>query len=234
MKLLTEGLKRLCEDAEAAENILPRLDAVSATLDAYAGEIETFNPAYGLVKVKDRAEFVTRHLLDSLAPLGHIVRLLKSLPVPPGTGTVNIADAGSGAGLPGIPLAVCLPGVQFSLIERTGRRAGFLRNTAAVLGLENAVVEETALETAEPGRFDVVVFRALAPLEKKLAASLERLLAKDGFLAAYKGRRQTAEAELAALGKGEIIPLSVPFTDAERCLAVLRGQTAFRRINVIL
>jgi 16S rRNA (guanine527-N7)-methyltransferase len=140
-----------------------------------------------------------------------------------------LADVGSGAGFPGIPLAICLPGVRFTLIERMGRRAGFLQNCLAALGLANAAVEETEMEKAAPGRFDLVVFRAFSPLEPVVLKSLCRLLAPGGIIAAYKGRRQVVEAELTAAeaavpklaGTWEIIPLQVPFLDEERHLAVI-------------
>ncbi|MDR3144996.1 MAG: class I SAM-dependent methyltransferase, partial [Treponema sp.] len=162
-----------------------------------------------------------------LSALGIIGRLLKNpeAPVPP-----SIADIGSGAGLPGIPLAAALPGYPFVLLERSGRRAAFLRNTLAVLGLSNAVVEETDMKRAAPERFGLVVFRAFRPLEPAGVKSLFRLLRRGGVLAAYKGRRETIEAELAGLAglkdrpQTELYPLSVPFLEEERHLLVLKPQ----------
>ncbi|MDR2135345.1 MAG: 16S rRNA (guanine(527)-N(7))-methyltransferase RsmG [Treponema sp.] len=206
--------------------IEPRLDAVSALLERYIAEIERFNPAYGLVKVKNREELVTRHILDSLAPLGIILSLLEA-----GGPAAQAADLGSGAGLPGIPLAIALPEFRFTLIERMGRRAGFLRNTAAVLGLENVAVEEAEMEKAAPGRFTLLCFRAFRPLEPALHKALLRLLAPGGAIAAYKGRLEAIRAELAALGplnpdrapaSWEILPCPTPGLDEERHLLVLR------------
>jgi 16S rRNA (guanine527-N7)-methyltransferase len=123
----------------------------------------------------------------------------------------------------------------FSLIERMGRRAGFLRNAQAVLGLFNACIEESGMEQAAPGRFSLVVFRAFRPLEPKIFKSLVRLCA-GGTLAAYKGRRDTIDGEMAALEAAlrkarpggllpqwEAIPCPVPFLDEERHLLVIRG-----------
>jgi 16S rRNA (guanine527-N7)-methyltransferase len=187
-------------------------------LERYTEEIELFNPAYGLVKVRDRRELVVKHILDSLAPLGIIYRLLRPFPAP-----AAIADLGSGAGLPGIPLAICLREHRFTLIERMGRRAGFLADALAVLNLQNAAVEAGEMEKAEPGRFAGAVFRALRPLDPALLKVLFRLLVPGGFLAAYKGRRTAVEAELGALNTGgEVIPCPVPFLDEERHLAVIR------------
>jgi 16S rRNA (guanine527-N7)-methyltransferase len=107
-----------------------------------------------------------------------------------------------------------------------GRRAGFLRNVLAVLGLSNCTVEETEAENAAPGRFDTVTFRAFHPLTANLLECLFRLLAPEGRLAAYKGRREKTETELAAAGLGRygayrLIPLTVPFLNEERHLALI-------------
>jgi 16S rRNA (guanine527-N7)-methyltransferase len=229
-KLITEGLAMLCRDSEVAADLIgPRRSVIADQLDRYVREIERFNPLYGLVRVKDRKELVTRHIFDSLAPLGHIAALLGT-PGQQNRGP-QLADAGSGAGLPGIPLAICLPGVPVTLIERMGRRTNFLRNTLAVLGLSSVTVEEAEMERSAPGRFAVVTFRAFHPLERTLLDSLFRLLAPagpsgPGVLVAYKGRREKLAAELeAASCPAEIIPLSVPFLKEERHLALIRGET---------
>jgi 16S rRNA (guanine527-N7)-methyltransferase len=192
----------------------------------YLEEIELFNPAYGLVKVKDQDELVVKHFIDSLAPAAVISKLAEN-----DQNHTKIADAGSGAGLPGIPLAICLPHLHFTLIERMGRRAGFLRDAIAVLGLTNVTVEEIEMEKAAPARFDVIVFRAFRPLELPILKGLFRLLKPGGALAAYKGKQQAVEAEMAEAeklmpdlaGKWESIALKVPFLEEERRLVVIRG-----------
>jgi len=226
--LLEEGLAKLGLGNE--ERIL-------FLLVKYIEEIELFNPAYGLVKVKDRRELVVKHILDSLAPVDIIRQLLDKRPSP------RIADVGSGAGFPGIPLAVCMPGAEFTLIERMGRRAGFLRDVLAVLGLSNVQVEENEMEKSAQSPsgascFDLVVFRAFRPLEPAILKGLLKLLAPGGTLAAYKGRREAVEDEMAKLltapgkpsgfsgdGAGnlswEILPLQVPFLEEERHLVII-------------
>jgi 16S rRNA (guanine527-N7)-methyltransferase len=238
--LLTEGLLALCADPVISGILQPRLDATAVLLGKYMDEIEALNFAYGLVKVSGRKELIVKHILDSLAPLGHIARLFDPAgpPVPrerqpggsaapAGSPEFRLADAGSGAGLPGIPLAICLPGVQVNLIERMTRRADFLRNAAAVLRLSNVTVEETEMEQAPAGRFNVVAFRAFRPLEKAVLKGLFRLLAPGGRLAAYKGKREKTEAELAELPpeSREIHPLVVPFLNEERHLVVIRRSS---------
>jgi 16S rRNA (guanine527-N7)-methyltransferase len=232
-RLLSEGLEVLRQrDEDIACLLADRLDTVTALLSGYIEEIERFNPIYGLVSVKGRRELVVKHILDSLGPVGHLVRLLGrdkpavSRPPADTTAPLSVADVGSGAGLPGIPLAISLPGVRFTLIERMGRRAGFLRNTLAVLGLANVTVEEYEMEKAMPGRFDMVVFRAFRPLEKPVLKGLLRLLKEGGSLGAYKGRREAIEAEMKPLaetaGRWEVLPCPVPFLEEERHLLVFR------------
>jgi 16S rRNA (guanine527-N7)-methyltransferase len=224
--ILTEGIRRL--------GIPP---PVLPLLSKYIEEIERFNPAYGLVKVRDRRELIVRHILDSLSPLGAVSRIFKGR-----IAGGKIADAGSGAGFPGLPLAIALPEARFTLIERMGRRAGFLRNCLAALSLPNVTVEEGEIEKSSPCRFDLVVFRAFRPLEAPVLRDLFRLLLPGGFLAAYKGRRQVVEEELKTVeaavptiaGAWEIIPLEVPFLDEERHLALLYSgppRQQFRILN---
>jgi 16S rRNA (guanine527-N7)-methyltransferase len=216
-RTLQEGLLRLMQgDAQVDCLLKTRFDEVLRLLNLYIEEIELFNPAYGLVGVKDRRELVIKHILDSLSPLGIIFRLLK--------GGGPAADLGSGAGLPGIPLAIALPDCSFTLIERMGRRAGFLRNTLAVLGLSNAAVEEGEMEKAAPGRFSLITFRAFHPLNPVILKGLFRLLLPGGVLAAYKGRQEKVEEEMAAAraeGNWESLPLDVPFLGEERRLVVI-------------
>jgi 16S rRNA (guanine527-N7)-methyltransferase len=221
MDILKAGLAKLREtDGDIKKIFASREEAISALLEKYLAEIELFNPAYGLVGAKDRRELVVKHILDSLAPLGIIRRLLSPFP-PPHT----IADAGSGAGLPGIPLAICLPEVSFTLIERMGRRAGFLRNTLAILGLSNVRVEEAEVEKAAPGQYHIVSFRAFRPLEPRILKGLFRLCADGGLLVAYKGRQDKIAAEMAATGKAagpwEALPCPVPFLEEERHLLII-------------
>jgi len=221
--LLAEGIQILMKDKEIERLIAPRYEEIISLLNRYIEEIELFNPAYGLVGVNSREELVVKHILDSLAPLGIISRLLNEISA---EDTPRIADAGSGAGLPGIPLAIALPDYDFTLIERMGRRANFLCGAKAVLNLSNVTVEEGELEKTSRGPFSLITFRAFKPLEPKLLKTLLRICAPDGVIAAYKGKREKTEAEAAALGeitgKWEIATCEVPFLDEERHLLIIR------------
>lgn len=225
--LLARGLDALAAAADdsAAARGLASPD-VRASLARYVAQIELFNEALGLVGAKDRDELVVKHILDSLAPLAVLSALLPA-------GVPRVADAGSGAGLPGIPLAIALPGANFTLIERMGRRVGFLENSVAVLGLRNVDVEQAEVERASPGRFDLVTFRAFRPLEPPMLKALFRLLAPGGVLAAYKAREEKVAAEMeplgALVGSWEEIGTPVPFLDEPRRLVVVRPPEACPR-----
>ena len=230
MNLLIEGIKQICNaDKTAASLIENRFDDIVESLTGYMHEIERFNAAYGLVKIKTREELIVKHVLDSLTPLGHLCRLLKFTEKKGLSG--KAADIGSGGGFPGLPLAVCLPELHFTLIERMGKRTGFLRNVIAVLGLSSRImVQEIELENALPSQFDLVVLRAVSPLTPQFVKLLSRLLKSPdgravpgGVITAYKGREETTQAELDNLQgyTARLIPLTVPFLDEQRCLAVI-------------
>ena len=202
-------------------------NVIADKLYQYIKEIETFNDAYGLVKIENRDELIIKHILDSLAPVKILTRLLGKCESASNS-TGRIADMGSGAGLPGIPLAICMPSCSFTLIERMGRRAGFLRNCQAVLGQKNIYIEENDLKEIKSGEiFNIIVFRAFKPLEKNLLRDMQKILSPHGYLAAYKGRRDSLETELSGLTEAvrnkmnwEIIPLDVPFLKEERHLLI--------------
>jgi 16S rRNA (guanine527-N7)-methyltransferase len=229
--ILREGLAMIAaSDADAAAAFEGGTDQAGELLQKYIEEIERFNPVYGLVGTNDRRALVIRHILDSLAPLGIICRLLNRAGRTGAASTAKaaprIADIGSGAGLPGIPLAAALPRCSFTLIERMGKRAGFLRSAVSALKLSNVSVEEAEMEKSPRGRFDLVVTRAFHPLERKLLKKTLRLCREGGMLAAYKGRREKIEREIEGLAQMNIqmdtVPCPVPFLDEERHLLVIR------------
>lgn len=222
---------------------------------AYVKELQLFNSAYDLTAAKTEDDIIVRHVLDSLSARSELFKLkervLKSrgatdTNAPPDVTPANktndpaggpfvIADIGSGGGLPGIPLAITMPDTHFVLAERMSKRCAFLENCAAILGLKNVRVQNVEAERIEPNSFDIAVFRAFRPLDKKMLKVLLRTLKNGGVLAAYKAKRSKIEEEaanaltvincgLAAAGaRGiEIVPLHVPFLeDRERHLLVI-------------
>ena len=223
----------LARGLEALE--LP-MDPLRERLGKYIAEIELWNPTYGLVNASGD-ELVVKHILDSLAPLSYLRILLAELDgagsrTSGGQGAV-LADIGTGAGLPGIPLALALPERQVRLVERMGKRVRFLENQKVILGLDNVLILESEAERAG-GPFDLIVFRAFRPFsETKLFRSIVERLSPGGIIAAYKGKLATAaeeisiisgDARLGALARtAKIMPVRVPLLDEERCLVVLRN-----------
>ena len=133
---------------------------------------------------------------------------------------------GSGAGFPGIPLALWLDKIKVTLIERSKRRAGFLRNVSRLLDLDSVeILEKPVEEAASHGPFDVITFRAWTALDKSVLDTLFPLLKEGGAIVAYKGQRETLETELAgivSLCKVKVFPVRVPGLDAQRCLVVIQ------------
>ncbi len=157
--------------------------AVSAAearqLAAYLALMERWNKVYNLTGITDFDEMIQRHLVESLAFKPYL------------KGT-RIADVGSGAGLPGIPLAITSPEVDITLIESRGKRARFLRHVQGTLRLANTSVEQSRAEDLTPvPPFDTVLARAVAAPPELLTLS-RHLLARDGILvvltkASYRG-----------------------------------------------
>jgi len=206
--LLRDGLARLG---------VPDPGRVHSLLEKYLDELERWNPRFGLVKASDRLELVVKHVLDSLSAWRTVREAI------PQGGTV--LDVGSGAGLPGIPLAAAMPDVSFTLLERMARRATFLRTCGVLLGLPLLRVVQSDLSEAG-GDFDVVTFRAVAPLDRFLS-DLARSRVRWRTIAAYKGREDRAREEIAAVrqaaGPGlhlAIALLRPPFLQEERCLVI--------------
>lgn len=211
---LSRGLSLLGFPREEAQ-------ALARKMEAYVDELLLFNSARNLVSARDRDEIIVRHVLDSLAPAA----LFKSRSDVFCDGG-EIADIGSGGGLPGIPLAAAFPSLRFVLVERMDSRCAFLENCAAVLGLSNVAVQKSEVEKLSPEIFDAAVFRAFCPLDGPMATALLRVVKKDGALAAYKARRENIEREMRAIAnivpRYEVLPLAVPFMpDEERNLVVV-------------
>jgi len=166
--------------------------------------IEKWNKAYNLTAIRDREEMARLHILDSLAIVPHIEGK-------------RVIDIGTGAGLPGIPLAICLPEIDFTLLDSNAKKTRFVQQVVLELKLKNVEVLHSRVENYHPEKtYDAVLTRAFAGLSDivKLTA---HLLSKDGVLLAMKGQNLDAElTEIAA--KKSVISVSVPGTDVERCL----------------
>lgn len=209
---LTDGLRTL--------GVALPSTGVERLLD-YVDLLLRWNSAYNLTAVRDPAQIIDRHLLDSLAIAAYV------------QGT-TLADLGSGAGLPGIPLAVLAPDRQFLLVDANGKKARFLREAVRRLELTNVRVAECRVEEAA-GSFDCICTRAFASLAEMLAWG-GRLLAPDGRWLAMKGR--FPQDELSAVTSGfridAVHALTVPGLDAERHLVVIkRTGSGLDRIDLV-
>ncbi|HZQ72767.1 MAG TPA: 16S rRNA (guanine(527)-N(7))-methyltransferase RsmG [Burkholderiales bacterium] len=183
-------------------------------LQQYLELIAKWNRTYNLTAIRDPERMVTHHVLDSLAVLPHL----------PMRDSDRLADAGSGAGLPGVPLAIARPGWQVTLNEASEKKAAFLRQAAIELDLDNVAVECGRVERWRPqSGFAVVISRAFAELARFID-SCRHLLAPAGSLAAMKGAYPRAELAAVPAGCdcGRVIALDVPFLGAERHLVLCR------------
>jgi 16S rRNA (guanine527-N7)-methyltransferase len=188
------------------------LDAAQAAqLSRLLDELVRWNRTYNLTAVTARGEMVTHHLLDSLSVAPHLRGGL-------------VADVGTGAGFPGLPLAVAQPQRRFTLLDSNGKKVRFVAHAARTLGLGNVeALQARAGDWTPPAPFDTVVARAFAPLPD-LVAQVAALCGPGTRVLAMKGRRDPAER--AGLPEGWGIEadhdLVVPGLGAERHVLVLR------------
>jgi len=185
-------------------------EAQVAKLTAHLDLLDEWGERMNLTAIRERSQQVTKHLLDSLT----VVPWLRGQ---------RIADVGSGAGFPGIPLAIVLPQLHFALIESTGKKCRFLEHVRDTLGLTNVEVVQSRAESYRPQvKFDTVLARAVGPVTD-LTRNAGALVAGGGRLLAMKGRYP--EEELTKRLNGwkvvAVHPLHVPGLEEERHLVEL-------------
>ncbi len=183
------------------------LDHLAQTCNAYLTLLDKWNRAYNLTAVHGTQEMVTRHILDSLAI------------IPWMTGT-RILDVGSGAGLPGIPLALCFPDKHIVLLDSNGKKTRFLLEAKRVLNLSNVEVIQTRVEHYQPEQsFDTIVSRAFAELQTMLDLT-RHLIQPQGQWVAMKGPNVTMELSLLQ-DAYRLEPYQVPGLTGERYCVVV-------------
>ena len=177
-----------------------------AVLFEYLQLLEKWNKKFNLTAVRDINEMVSVHLLDSLS----IVPFIKA---------GRLLDVGTGAGLPGIPLAICFPDTQFTLLDSNGKKIRFCRQAVMELGLKNVKAVQARIESFDNEVFDQITTRAFASLEN-MVDWLNHLLSKKTQLLAMKGALPDNEiGQLSDAGfQVETIKLQVPFVTGERHL----------------
>lgn len=208
-------------------------DARIALLLAYMDWLHKWNKVYNLTALRHPDEMLSHHLIDSLtaiAPLQRHIASQRQQGALPATGPVQVLDVGSGGGLPGVVLAICLPDVRVTCVDTVNKKAAFIQQVAVALRLPNLKGLHARVETVQGG-FDVVTSRAFASLVDFTAWS-RKALQPGAVWMAMKGKHPTEElAALAARSASQagagvdvfhVEPLHVPGLDAERCMVWMR------------
>lgn len=206
----------------------------------YLRLLARWGQVYNLTAVREPAQMLTQHLLDSLAVWPALQRERDSsagaaASLADGTGrqalrpAARLLDVGSGAGLPGVVLAIVAPDMQVTCLDAVGKKAGFVRQVAAELGLTNLRAVHARVESLpgadETGGFDVITSRAFASLADFVEGS-QRQLARGGIWMAMKGQRPDDEitALPASVEVFHVEQLVVPGLQAQRCLVWMRRR----------
>ena len=185
---------------------------IQQKLLSYLYLLQKWNKTYNLTAIRQPEQMVSNHLLDSLVLTSHIM------------GT-RILDVGSGAGLPGIPLALARPQCEVTLLDSNHKKTAFLRQVAAELALVNITVVSDRVESWQPPqKFDCIVSRAFAELAEFVNLA-KHLLAPGGYFAAMKGLHPYEEIEKLPPGwrAREVLKLTVPGLNAIRHLVLIEA-----------
>ena len=200
--LLVEGLHRMS---------LNLSDQMIDQLMAYLNLIEKWNRVYNLTAIRERDEMIKLHFLDSLSILNHVEM-------------EHVLDVGSGAGFPGIVLAITKPELKVTVMDSVNKKTTFMQQVKSELSLTNLNVVNARVEEYQPTiLFDSVITRAFSNVQNMLSMT-QHILQKDGAWLAMKSK--DVKEELKALDENQytLIPLEVPFINAERYLVKLKKE----------
>lgn len=201
-------------------------DSQIEQLLAYQGLIQKWNKVYNLTAVRDPQAMLTQHLVDSLSLLPALLRHAEGRPL-------RMMDVGSGGGLPGVVVAICAPQIDVTCVDAVAKKASFIKQVAAELGLKNLHGEHSRVEALEVPPFDLITSRAFASLldftsltRQHLKPGGESGAKSDAIWLAMKGQHPTEE--LAALPPDldvfHVEQLQVPGLDAQRCLIWIKPR----------
>lgn len=195
-------------------------DAQVASLLSYLDLIQKWTKVYNLTAVRNPAEMLTHHLLDSLAVIAPLRRQLAQLALP----AVRLLDVGSGAGLPGVVIAICCPDITVHCVDTVGKKAAFIQQVAVALKLPNLRGVHARVENLTE-QYQVVSSRAFASLVDFTQWS-GAALAEDGVWMGMKGKHPAEEiaALPATVAVFHVEQLVVPGLDAERCIVWMRKR----------
>ena len=198
-------------------------DAQVTQLLDYQSLIGKWTKVYNLTAVRDPAEMMTHHLLDSLAAIAPLTRHLQKTGLEQGS---TLLDVGAGAGLPGVVIAICCPKVAVTCVDTVAKKAAFIKQAALALKLPNLTGLHSRVEKISQS-FDVICSRAFASLPDFTCWSAAAL-SPQGVWMAMKGKHPADE--IAALPAGievfHVEQLDVPGLDAERCIIWMRQKAA--------
>lgn len=183
--------------------------------------LERWNKVYNLTAIRNPSEMLRQHLVDSLSVINPLRMHLSS------RSAGKVLDVGSGAGFPGLTIAISEPGLKVICVDSVGKKVSFLRQVLAELGIKNASAEHARIETIPPLDCDVITSRAFASLQD-FTRLTEPHLAIDGVWMAMKGRHP--DEEIAALPATvevfHVEQLRPPGLEGERCLIWMRRRQA--------
>lgn len=202
-----EQCHALLADGVSALNLSVNEQQITQLL-GFINLIEKWNKAYNLTAIKTKVDSVRLHLLDSLTVLPYLEG-------------PRVIDIGTGAGLPGIPLAICLPQLAFTLLDSNAKKTRFVQQAVLELKLSNVQIVHNRVEDFQPEQgYNTILTRAFAELAN-IVDITQHLLAPDGMLLAMKG--QYSETELAQVNANKVvIPVKIPGVAAERNLVCIR------------
>lgn len=197
-------------------------DAQIAQLLAYLSLVGKWNKVYNLTAVRDPAEMLTHHVLDSLAVVLPLRRQLAACPSSDGSRALRLLDVGSGAGLPGVVIAICCPEMAVDCVDTVGKKAAFIQQVAVSLKLPNLRGVHARVEQLTD-KYQVISSRAFASLLDFTNWS-RQALAQQAVWMAMKGKHPLEELDAlpADVQVFHAEPLNVPGLDAQRCLLWLR------------
>lgn len=200
---LSEGISSFGMDIE---------DGVQDQMIQYINLLAKWNRTYNLTAVRDPKQMITRHLLDSMSILPYVKG-------------DYVLDIGSGAGLPGIPLALCLPDLDFTLLDSNGKKTRFMTQVVKELRLDNVSVVKSRVEEYIPDiKFDTIMSRAFSSIGN-LMKEATHLSQDSGIILAMKGTYPLAEMDEIENSEElvDIVRLDVPGVDAERHIGIVKS-----------
>lgn len=200
LDLLIDGLQRMA---------LKLSDQMIDQLMTYLNLVEKWNRVYNLTAIRERDQMIKLHFLDSLSILNHVH-------------VKNILDVGSGAGFPGIVLAITKPELKVTVMDSVNKKTTFMQQVKSELALTNLDVVNSRVEDYQPiTLFEAVTSRAFSNL-KNMMSLTQHTLQKEGMWLAMKSKDVKEELEEFEKNQYTLIPLEVPFINAERYLVILK------------